>query len=188
MKAKLLIAFFVLYATAFSQSYKTIKKAERKINGKEYAKALRLLNRALKEDYGFCGNAKIEAEIEVNALKLRLYRESGDYVELIKFLDGIEPFLEFETIYSAERIRLALRKYSKTNLNAHVVSALSKFTSNEYVDYSNIALLQIDTDYTLKLLIRSEEILELQEKHQLSFNDALVRFYNESEYFKILND
>lgn len=69
--------------------FHVIKKAERKYEaGKEKA-ALRLLNRAEKLDYGFCGNSWIGANRSICLLKARIYMDSDKYLEARNSLNSI---------------------------------------------------------------------------------------------------
>lgn len=186
---KILTFTFLLFSSmiCYSQSYYLIEKAEKKIIEKDYPKALKLLNRALVADYGFCGTAKIEAEVEINRLKLKLFSESKDEKEMIKFLENIDPYLEFENIFTLERIKIALKKYSKEELNLKINKSLKKSDKNIWIDFSNIVQLKFEDGYSLKMLLNSTEVWKLKEENKIEYNEALIQYYLNSEYKKTLN-
>lgn len=186
---KTITLIFLLFSSSicFSQSYDLVKKAEKKIIEKDYTKALKLLNRALLADYGFCGTAKIEAEIEINRLRLKLFNESNNENEMAKFLDNIDVFLEFENIYTIERIKLALKKYSKEELNIKIIESFKKSDKNIWVDFSNLVYLKFEDSYSLKMLLNSTEIWKIKEENKIEYNEALIQYYLNSEYKKLLN-
>ena len=186
---KTLTLIFLLFWSPFlfSQSYDLIKKAEKKIIEKDYPKALKLLNRALVADYGFCGTAKVEAETEINRLKLKLFSESNNEKELVKFLESIDELMEFENIYTLERIKLALKKYSKEELNLKITESLKKSDKNIWIDFSNLVQLKFEDGYSLKMLLNSGEVWKLKEENNIRYNEALIKYYSNSEY-KVLLD
>ena len=186
---KNLILFFILTSPVhcFSQSYNYIKKAERKINEKDYPSALKLLKKAQNADYGFCGNARVEALVSIDDLKLRIYRETNNKVEMEKLLNGIEPFMEFSELYSVERINLALTRFTKSELNERIINALKKSNKQDWIEFSNVVLLTFDNSDSLKLFLNISDFLKIVKDRNLSFNEALIQFYLDSNYYKQIN-
>jgi hypothetical protein len=192
MRQTLIILIILLFSVAgFSQSYRTIERAEKAINAGNYDKALKLLNRAEKEDfsYGFCGTARLEAIIMINDLKLRLYKEKGNKEEFKKFLDSIDPFLEFySNKYSIERLQLALDTFTKEGLNTHIVKALGNYIESPDDYGTNLIPLKMTPDYSLKLHIDVFKVRQMEREKKISFNDALIEYYKQSEYYKKLQE
>lgn len=183
MRKIIFIAIFFNTIIGYSQSYRLIEKAEKKIIEKNYLKAKKLLERAAEADYGFCGTAYLEAVIEINRLKFKLYSESNDEIEMSKFLDKIDEFFESK-IYTLERIKLALKNNSKEKLNIKIIEALKK--ENVLPIYSNLALLKLDENSTQKMYMNSIEITKLIAEKGLDQKEALMEYYLNSDYFKYL--
>jgi hypothetical protein len=190
MQKIIVILFFLSCSISFAQDYGTIRKAERKINQKEYAKALKLLNRAEKQDYGFCGNAYLEAELMIMDLRIRLFKETNNDLELEKLLNEIDPFIESGNgiRYSTERIQMALKRYSKPELNTKIITALKNFRKDDYneIDDYNTLILKADNGFKLKLYFRN--LWDASKKEGQAYNEALIKLYTESEYYTLLNE
>lgn len=180
---KLFVIFLSLFFSfGYCQDYSLIRRAEKKINAKEYKKALRLLNRAEHADYGFCGNARMEAVSEINRLHLRLYKETNDLENLARFLNKID--LEFDTFYSKERIYLALHYFTKEELHLSILGEMAH-VENKFFDTT--INLKIKKDYILKLQFNYYDIISKAESEKISFSDALIKIYETSEYRALLN-
>jgi len=188
MKQTLLILFILFFSVSgFSQSYKSIERAEREMMAGNYDKALRLLKRAEKQDYGFCGNAWIEAVQNIDSLKLAIYKQKGDKKQLKKFLDEVNPVNEvFDDYYSKERIILALENFTEEELRSTILNALYSYKQDTAYFETNIISLKLTRDYTLKLRIDVFKIMSLESDRKLSFNDALIEYFKQSEYYKML--
>lgn len=74
---------------SYKQGYRFIKKAEVSIKEKKYKKAFRLLDKAKRANYGFCGNAWITAYTQIDNLTVEIYLEEKRYSEALVFLDTI---------------------------------------------------------------------------------------------------
>jgi hypothetical protein len=183
MRKIIFIAIFFNIISGYSQSYRLIKKAEKKIIEKKYSKAQKLLEKAAKADYGFCGTAYLEAVIEINRLKFKLYSDSNNEIEMSKFLDKIDELCESK-VYTLERIKLALKNNSKEKLNIKIIEALKK--ENVLSLYSNLALLKLDENLTLKMYMSLSEINKLIAEKNLDQKEALMEYYLNSDYFKYI--
>ena len=149
MKKTILFTLLVLYQSSFSQDFSLIQKAEKKLEEKDYGSALRLLNRAEQTDYGFCGNAKMDAIDKIYELKLKLFKETNDLVGLKKFLDNIE--FEFGDEYSKERIFLALNFYSKEELKRLLIESIQNADRKNLESEFGIVLFKLSSKYRIKL-------------------------------------
>ena len=95
--------------------------------------------------------------------------------------------MEFENIYTLERIKLALKKYSKEELNLKITESLKKSDKNIWIDFSNLVQLKFEDGYSLKMLLNSGEVWKLKEENNIRYNEALIKYYSNSEY-KVLLD
>ena len=172
---------------SYSQSYSLIEKAEKRIEKKEYSKALKLLKRAESADYGFCGNAKIEALFKITELRFQIFKETNDIDGMKMFLDNIDPFFEFTNSYSIERLKLALSRYNKTDIDNSILNVLKTINRLDNFDYGGLILIKIDDSYSIKLFFNNSEIWNLEEKEKLTYNEALLKYYKNSDYYKLLN-
>ena len=86
----ILIYAIICSPTVFAQSgFKTIKKAELKYEKRKYVKALNLLNKADKMNYGFCSNAWVDANYAINILRYKIYTDLENYQMARHSLDSI---------------------------------------------------------------------------------------------------
>jgi|GEM_PF-2138161 len=88
-----LLALFLLSIGNLSlnaQDYDYINRAEKLINAnKNLPRALKLLDKAVQGDYGFCGNAYASAFWNMHYLRARVYNEQKEYLLGLKELDSI---------------------------------------------------------------------------------------------------
>lgn len=81
MKHPILFLLLVLSSYTWSQKgFDVIHKAERKIERGNYTRALHLLEKAEKMNYGFCGNAWIEAQESILIDKAEIYSKTGNHL------------------------------------------------------------------------------------------------------------
>ena len=88
----ILIVFLIAFisANSFGQNFKYINKAERLIDANiRLDRALKLLDKAEKVDYGFCGNSRITAFWHINYLKARVYYKKKELKLALTHLDSI---------------------------------------------------------------------------------------------------
>lgn len=173
----------------YSQDYRLLNTAEKKLNEKKYDKALNILTKAEKGNYGFCGNAKVDAQSRINSLKLRLFKESGNDEGMKDFLDHIDSNYEYNTsIFSIERIKLALKTFSKEELNIKIIEAIQHFKHHEWNferDFECITL-QLDSNYSLRLQFNN--ISTIANLKNDAFTEGLLKLYTDSEYYKLLTN
>jgi hypothetical protein len=184
MKNTFLFLVLALYQLTFSQDYSLVNKAEKKINEKDYKKALRLLNRAENADYGFCGTAKIEAIDKVYELKLRLFKETKNLVGLKDFLDNIE-FEWSDEKYSIERISLALNYYSHEEFKKLLIEEIGKSNGEDYRE--DFIYLEIQKKYKIKLWLGYFKVESFIDKEGINYNEALLKVFQKSVYWNLLN-
>lgn len=73
----------------FKQGYKFIKRAEKEIENGNLVKAEKLLEKANKSDYGFCGNAWASAKSQINLLQVQIFNERKEFDKSFSLLDSI---------------------------------------------------------------------------------------------------
>ncbi|MDI9308815.1 MAG: hypothetical protein QM535_01270 [Limnohabitans sp.] len=185
MKKITLLILLLLNQLSFSQDYSLLRKAEKKLEKKEYDKALRLLNRAEKADYGFCGNASIEALYKIDSLKLRLFKESKDLIGLQKFLDNIN--FEFNERYSKERIFLALNFYKKEELKRLLIESILNSDRNNLESYFGIVNFKLSDKYRIKLFFKDFNVLTIMRNENITYNEAVIKIFQKSVYWDMLN-
>ena len=84
----LLLSFLSFWASA-QEGFKVIEKAEKKFERKHYRKTLLLLNQAEEMNYGFCGNAWMDANRSINLLRVRVHLAQKNYQLARNSLDSI---------------------------------------------------------------------------------------------------
>jgi len=95
MKANKLLFFFFLFSLGtwmdcYAQTgFRVIDRAEEKIAEGDLTKALKLLNRAEKMDYGFCGNAYLTADQYIDSLRVVIHLKNKDYKLARASMDSI---------------------------------------------------------------------------------------------------
>ena len=187
MKKLYLILLFLFFSICcHCQSYRLIEKAEKNIELRDYSKALKLLKKAESADYGFCGTAKMEALYLITELRFRIYKETNNPKDFETFLNSIDPFFEHSNIYSVERIKLAKLRFKSLDLNSSIIASMQKIKEDDKYEFGNIIPLKIDESYSLKLFFRTEDIWKLQSLEKLTYNQALVKVYENSEYYKLI--
>lgn len=88
---KTILFSLFLINTVFSSSqdgFKVIHKAENKIAHKKYNQALELLNKASTMDYGFCGNAWMEAKDKIALNRIIIYEVRGESLKAANELNN----------------------------------------------------------------------------------------------------
>ena len=188
MKKLLFLFVFICSFACYPQSYRLIEKAEKKVGLKEYDKALKLLKRAETADYGFCGTAKIEALIAITHLRFQIFSETNDAVAMQKFLDEIDFFYEYSNVYSIERIRLAQMQFQNAELDQSIVNGLKIVTEGNLFEFGNLVPVKIDDSHALKLYFNSTDVWNLKDTEKISYNDALLKAYGTSDYYKLLHE
>ena len=111
------------------KAYKVIEKAEHKIVEKNYEKALKLLNKAENMDYGFCGNAKLTADYEIDSLRFVAYFKLNKFELARKSLDSLFSFGKREDLDS-----LKVLTYQKEYGDEFIRNIIDKSIPNSYVE------------------------------------------------------
>lgn len=73
----------------YKQGYKFIAKAKENLDGNKLEKAEKFLAKARMSDYGFCGNAWLEAKSEIDLTQARIYNQRKEFDKALSLLDSI---------------------------------------------------------------------------------------------------
>jgi hypothetical protein len=74
------------------EGFKLIRKAEKKIENGRYTKALSLLDRAENSNYGFCGNAWLEADDAIAKNRVKIYDALNEPFKAAEIINSLEFF------------------------------------------------------------------------------------------------
>jgi hypothetical protein len=182
----LLFLFLGTSQCVFAQrGYKVINKAEKKIESKDYLKALRLLDRAEKMDYGFCGNARLEADLAIDSLRFVAFYKLNKYESARKSLDSLFSFGNREDLDS-----LKVLTYQKEYGTEFLKNIIDKSISNSYLDcnvddcYGNIPI--IGTEKVLKFKIYGYNINYFFIKNERERDSLWVSEFRKSKAYQLI--
>jgi len=170
MKRYFYILFFFTF-NLFSQNYELINKADKILcsENPNLNKAEKILNKAEKSNYGFCGNAKMSALSEIEYLRAKILFYQNEYKKCLVKLDSENVWIKQKSsdslkivclikIYGKEKIqKLIFEKsddkiirelnyqYNKICLNLENISYNFCFNDqNEKLDYKKeVTILEI---------------------------------------------
>ncbi len=137
-----IIVFFVFFSLTlqvFSQEgFDVIRLAERKYEKGQLNGALKLLSKAEKMDYGFCGNAWFEADNAINSLRYKIYMDKKDYEMARNSLYYLFPSNRVDSII----IRTYQMEYGKDSLSNMIDSSLvnTRIECGKYHCYAIVSL------------------------------------------------
>ena len=177
-----------LVLPAFAQKgFEVIKKAETKHLNGQHKKALKLLSKAEKMNFGFCGNAWMDADREINLLKAKIYIKQENYQFARNSLDSIGVEYRGDNLDSI-RIRTYQMEFGKEFLSSVIDSSLnhSEVTCGEYECYVSIPLTK-GKEIKLKPNPMSNfELIYLNDEKQKSENWLLK--FKDSENYKLIKE
>ena len=140
-----------------AQNYKHIKKATQLINSdKNLAKALWHLEKAEKVDYGFCGNAWMEAFWRIHFERARIYARKGNYHSTLSELDSIVTCAFGGDCVKSDSLKLEalFLMYGVENVTKALESNFHKLVTLESMDENNRFLVHLESiNYDLWLYI-----------------------------------
>jgi len=172
--------------TCISQSgFRVIEKAEKIYKQGDFNKSLKLLKRAEKMDYGFCGNAHIEAEIEIHTLRSEIYLKTKNYKLARASLDSIISFGERRDIDS-----IKVRTYQDELGADYLKNVIDDSLNDSFVDCNNndcygiIPLMNKET--SLKFKIYGDYLVYMFEKDLNKRNNMWVQKFFKSNSYKLI--
>jgi len=157
------------------KGFKIIQKAEQKYLDGNYSKSMKLLDKADKMDYGFCGNAWMDAYKAIHFLRAQNYIKTKNYQLARNHLDSIQSQDNYDSIriitYQLELGKDSLRKMIDASLEKAFISCI------DYTCYANIPLTNGKTILKLKInLIQNRDIVsetDDRKKRELWLNKFL---------------
>ena len=118
------LVFFCLTLKTFAQEgFKVIYKAEVKYENGQHERALKLLTKAENMNYGFCGNAWMDANRAINLLRAKIYIDNKEYQMARNSLDSIN-WEYLEDNLDSIRIRTYQMEYGKDSLSSMIDASL----------------------------------------------------------------
>lgn len=113
--------------------FDVIRHAEKKIEQGKYEKALQLLDKADTMDYGFCGNAWMEAREAITLDRVKIYEAQGDYLEAANTLNSADLFYRdnIDSLKTAYYIKVLDKEIMKSEID----SCIALITSIDSVDF-----------------------------------------------------
>ncbi len=182
-----ILIVFAIFQTAFGQrGFKVINKAATKIDAKDYRKAIKLLDKAAKMDYGFCGTAYVEAVYNIYLLKFKAYYGLKKYHLARRNLDSITVFgegchyldslklLTYQTEYGAE--------YLKNVIDASISDAY--VTCNDDYCFGNIPI--IASDKVLRFRIYEDYMDYVFTENQTERNELWKNQFKHSDIYNLI--
>lgn len=186
MKPILLLICFTqaLFLHAFSQNgFELINKAENRYAHGHTKSALRLLDKAEKVDYGFCGNAWSDAKRDINLLRAEIYIQQQEYQLARNSLDAISHGFLIDN-FDSIRIRTYQMDYGKDSLSSMIDTSLIN-TKVECEGYDCFALIPLTNGTAVKL--------KLEPTYELIMTDDAIKkaeiwvsWFKKSENYKLL--
>ena len=137
---------------SYKQGYRFIKKAEVSIKEKKYKKAFRLLDKAKKANYGFCGNSWITAYAQIDNLTVEIYLEEKRYREALEFLDTIGGCGFGADCNKRENLKITalINLYGKEAVKEALENSTDLIEAEEYNYDFDYSVYLPELNYTLK--------------------------------------
>ena len=159
MKKYFYIFFFFSY-NLFSQNYNLISKAEKILSSENpnLKKAEKLLNRAEKSDYGFCGSVKLAAYSEIDFLRAKILFYKNNFNECINKLESEDIWIRR---YSSDslKIKCLIKMYGKEKISNLIFSKSSEIVKRENnYNYKGICIKLEEINYDFCFLDQYENI------------------------------
>lgn len=124
------------YPYSYKQGSRFMQKAEQKIASGDYDSAEKLLAKALKADYGFCGNAWYTSHSAIHLMQARIYKERKEYEKALAILDLVDGCNYGFDCSKRElvRIEMLIDKFGKEKVRDAFSGAVTKLIEEEYFD------------------------------------------------------
>lgn len=187
------LIFFLLFSLSlqcFAQKgFKVIYKAEKRFEKGQNKKALKLLTKAEKMDYGFCGNAWLEANRAINLLKARISIDQKEYQQARNCLDSIDWEFNGDN-FDSIKIRTYQMEYGKDSLSSMIDSALLNTWIECYDEANGFAIIPLTNGKTIKFKVNLMTIdldwFYMDDKKKKA--EIWVTKFNDSENYKLIKE
>lgn len=167
------------------KGFKVIRKAERKYMNGQYKRSLELLSKADKMSYGFCGNAWLESERDINLLRSKIYIARGEYQLARNSLDSLNWKYKDDN-FNLVRIRTYQSEYGKDSL-CNMIDASLENIYIECDEYDCYAIISLTNGKWMKLnaTVCNLDFATMDDKKKA---EAWVRWFKESENYKLIKE
>lgn len=157
--AKYFYMFFLLSFNLFSQNYSLITKVEKNLNSENpnLKKAEKLLNRAEKSDYGFCGSAKLSADSEIDFLRAKILFLKNDFKKCLNKLESEDIWIRR---YSSDSLKIEclIKMHGKEKISNLIYAKTSEIIKRNNYNYKGIYIRLEEINYTFCFLDQNENI------------------------------
>ncbi|MFN5417539.1 MAG: hypothetical protein ACK5B9_10820 [Flavobacteriia bacterium] len=194
MKSCILIISLIFWNFSFSQEgFKTIYKAEKLIQKNKLNRAMKLLCQADSMDYGFCGNAKLEAKSSIAYNKSQIYYKQGNLLQAINSINSANFGFFGKDLdqLDSTTIVYCIDLYGKEKVKQEIDSALTllKVKDLNYYFYSEVPLKLGFLPNFLYLEIQSNsKELFWQGKSEDEKMELLKSLIREKSFYKLLEN
>ena len=152
--------FFFFSLNLFSQNYKLITKADKILSSENpnLKKAEKLLNRAEKSDYGFCGSAKLSADSKIDFLRAKILFLKNDFKKCLNKLESEDIWMRR---YSSDSLKIEclIKMYGKEKISNLIFFKSSKIIKRENkYNYKGICIKLEEINYAFCFLDQNENI------------------------------
>lgn len=162
----------------FSQNYNLITKADKILSSENpnLKKAEKLLNRAEKSDYGFCGSAKLSADSEIDFLRYKILFLKNDFKKCLNKLESEDIWIRR---YSSDSLKIEclIKIYGKEKISNSIFAKSSEIIKRSNYNYKGICIRLEEINYDFCFLDQNEKI---DYKREVTLLEILTEtnFYN----------
>lgn len=179
------LIFFSLTLKTFAQKgFDIISKAEVKYEHGKYKSALKLLSKAENMNYGFCGNAWMDADRAIYLLRAKIYINKKEYQLARNSLDSIGWEFNGDK-FDSIRIRTYQMEYGKDSLSSMIDASLVN-TKVECGEYSCFIIIPLTNGKALKLknYLFNFDLMIIED--EIKKTEVWVNWFKESENYKLI--
>lgn len=182
-----LVLLLCITLSSYAQKpFKVIHKAERKFENGQNKRALKLLSKAEKMNFGICGNAGVNADRAINLLRAKIYIDQKEYQLARNSIDSIGLWAMVDNLDSII-IRTYQMEYGKDSLSNMVDSSLinTKVVCTGYKCYAIIPLTN-GKEITMKISISNFKVRSLNDNRKKA--EEWIKEFKESENYKLIKE
>ena len=183
-----LLVFFSLTLPSFAQKgYKVIRKAEKKHQYGQNDRALKLLSKAENMNYGFFGNAWLEANRAINLLRAKIYIDKKEYQLARNYLDSISSEFVGDNLDSI-RIRTFQLEYGKDSLSSMIDSSLLNTKEECEASYFCYIIIPLTNGKTIRMTSNSFDPNIMIESDERKKIEIWLAWFKGSENYKLIKE
>jgi hypothetical protein len=166
----LIFSFAEMHAQGdYADGYRYLHKAEKLYSEGRFSKASQYLEKAKKCDYGFCGNAWMDAEMSIGFLEARIFIAEEKYHEALNILDSLTYVGMFGIYKPVDSLKVytLVKKFGREKVKENF-SRINTVQRNEF----NVACIDLsDLDY-----------------HFCFYSGAKLSDQSENEFYELAKD